>query len=243
MPKVSILMTTFNRNELLCMGLTSIIRQGYPDLEIIVLDDGFQDVPQTKEICQDFGAKHIHTALSKPDPLHWRIPGFALNIGAHQATGSVFIITCAEMWHLDNCIEQLVEPVIRNHSKLGIPSGRDDREGKYLVNLDSESVWDEINDLKTTLPFLMSMWGEHYHTIGGYDEDFLGQSFDDDDFVDRLQLLGCSFEMTAARCVHLFHSRACYDKRSIGRLNYNKKLYLERKGTMVRNKDKEWGKL
>ena len=241
MPRVSILMTTFNRNELLRVGLTSISRQNYPDAEILVLNDGTGDMDETLDICNDFGAKHIPTHMSKDSELHWRVPGFALNIGARLSSGEVLILTCAEMWHVNNCIEILASVVDSDHFKMAIPMGRDDREGKYLVNLDSEEVWDEVNPLKTTLPFLMAVWRDHYFAIGGYDEDFIGQSFDDDDFVDRMQQLGCTFQQTDARCVHLFHPRYCYDKRSMGRLQYNKQLYQDRKGVMVRNIDRDWG--
>jgi GT2 family glycosyltransferase len=146
------------------------------------------------------------------------------------------------MYHVDNCINEMIVSIIRDPMALAIPEGKDD-DGRFLRNLDNMEKYAECVPLRTELPFLMAVRRDHFIDIGGYDEDFTGQSYDDDDLVDRLQLHGCHYVKVAARCVHLYHPRYCHDKRTHGRLAHNKKLYEERKGTIVRNLDREWGRI
>ena len=87
----------------------------------------------------------------------------------------------------------------------------------------------------------MGMHRKELIAIGGYDEDFTGVGYDDADIMDRLKLNGCFIQRVDAMCVHLYHSRAIHKDRD--RQKYNKKLYRERRGTIVRNENIEWGKL
>jgi hypothetical protein len=79
--------------------------------------------------------------------------------------------------------------------------------------------------------------------MNGFDEDFLGTCFDDNDFIERLQLNGAVSTKVAGRVVHLFHQRPVHS-RGPNRVGWlaNKNLYESRKGILVRNLDKEWGK-
>ena len=43
MPKVSVIITTYNRSRFICGAVESVLRQGFKDLEIIVVDDGSTD--------------------------------------------------------------------------------------------------------------------------------------------------------------------------------------------------------
>jgi predicted glycosyltransferase involved in capsule biosynthesis len=86
------------------------------------------------------------------------------------------------------------------------------------------------------------MQRQTYIDIGGYDEDFTGQAFDDDDFVTRLQDHGCKYRRTKARCVHLYHTRSG-PGRSRKLHEYNRKLFNARRGIIVRNVGREWGVL
>lgn len=243
--KASVLVTTFCRNELLEFGLGSM--QVPDDVEIIVLDDGlFNDA---KIITEKYGFKYLHTGHNTQ--LNWRIPGFAINIGAKMAQGDVIIITCAEMYHINNCIDLLLEPFKSDTLCLTIPDGRQDHQSKYLDSLRKDNghvphIYETgCCHLKNELPFLLGVNRDIFLAINGYDEDFTGQAFDDNDIVDRLIGYGCYYQKTEAHVVHLHHHRA-FPGRSVDgntRWNYNRVLYENRKGTIVRNKNKEWGVL
>jgi hypothetical protein len=223
--RAEILITTYKRAELLRSGLASIKR--HPWLRITVLDEGFDQ--QTVNVCNGAMVNRIHTALSKPNRESWRVPGFALNIGARLSQADVIIISCAEMWHSVNACEILTQTVEQDPMALAITAGKDQQvDGTFIP-------------LNTKLPFLMALKREHYMEIGGYDEDFVGAAFDDNDIVDRLIEHGCHYTMTPAQCVHLYHARSTKDKRAAGRHARNKQLYLERKGVIHRNVGRPWG--
>jgi len=88
----------------------------------------------------------------------------------------------------------------------------------------------------------MAVRREHFEAIGGYDEDFTGQSFDDDDLVTRLEMYGCEYVNTNARCIHLYHDRQIPSKQQNSRLQHNTELFHARYGMVLRNVNKEWGK-
>ena len=242
--RASLLVTTFCRNELLDYGLGSM---NVPeDVEVIVLDDGLLN--DAKEITNKHGFTYLHTGHDTK--LNWRIPGYALNIGAKMARGDVIILTCAEMYHVNNCIDLLLDAAV-DPTCLVIPNGAQDHQSKYLDNLrkgaphDQSIFTNKCCRLKNELPFFLGVNRGIFLDIGGYDEDFTGQAFDDNDIVDRLLCYGCHYCHTDAQIVHLHHSRA-HPGRSIDgnrRWLENKALYEERKGDTIRNRDQEWGVL
>ena len=83
----------------------------------------------------------------------------------------------------------------------------------------------------------------HFYAIRGYDEDFTGIAFDDNDLVDRLVAYGCKYYQTTAQAIHLFHPRYVYQVGESPEWHYNRNLYLSRQGRLVRNENREWGRL
>ena len=233
----SLLITTFSRDNLLKLTLPTVQAD-----EVIVVNDGPPGV--TEGICKYYGAKYIWTGR---DGKQWRIPGFAINIAAKKATQDILIISCAEMLHLNNCCKLLADPH-KHGNILTLPEGKDDN-GDYLKALKigkvTKSLYQLLPPLQVKLPFLLGIKRSIFLNIGGYDEDFLGQAWDDNDLVDRLLLYGCKYYKTSAKCVHLWHSRQLpgRDRELTGRWQYNKDLYLKRKGIIHRNKNRNWGVL
>ncbi|KJS03922.1 MAG: glycosyl transferase family 2 [Peptococcaceae bacterium BRH_c4a] len=251
--KVSMVITTFQRTHLLRWGLYSLSLQTIPfDFETIVVNDGLQD--ETEEICSEFreklNLKYIFTGQRNlnGDPV-WRVPGFAMNIGVKQSSGDILVIGCAEMLHINDTIARLAMPILDNPKLLGIPVGKDDRDGAFLecINKHKETfdldMYNRCIDLNTRLPFLMALHRSQYFEIGGYDEDLVGIAYDDNDFVQRLLSNGCGYCQTDAATVHLYHPRAdgYYADGGPPEWEYNRNLYYSRIGKIVRNEDREWG--
>jgi glycosyltransferase involved in cell wall biosynthesis len=252
--RVSILIPTFNRDDLLELGVQSIGRQKLSNSEVLVLNDG-PDSPTTRKIAEDNGATYVHTGTRFNDAnnqpkIPWRVPGYAFNVGAKIATGEILVLTCPEIWHMEpDTVERLVEPVSRSMTNVGIPDGKDD-DGSFLKAIKSDKshadfgLYEKLKNLRTELPFLMAVSKISYMSMGGYDEDFTGRCYDDDDFIERLKSGDHEFVKTSAHCVHLYHPRQTIagtgDK---DRVEFNRKLFNERRGNVVRNFGREWGKL
>jgi len=243
---ISLLITTFKRDHLLKHTLPTIKKQKLKhDLEVIVINDGTHD--QTEQIAKEYGCKYIFTGHRNLDGEKWRVPGFAFNIGFKRSSGDIIILSCAEIYHIGNVLNKLIDPVLDDKLALGIPQGKDDNK-LFLNALESSGnnlieIYNKLGNLNVKLPFLFSMHRSHYEKIRGYDEDFIGMAFDDRDFVDRLLDLNCHYVQTDAQCVHLYHSRSSRPGRTRPLHEHNRQLYLSRKGIIVRNKGKEWGVL
>jgi len=235
--KATIFLTTYDRNDLLEHTLQSIKRQS-TDVDIVIINDYLPD--RSVGLAKEYGAKYFFTGERNLDTQQWRVPGYALNHAIKRTETDIIIISCAEIYHIDNCLAELLSPFQHNSKCLAIPHGIDDG-GKILGQVQrGEHIEFVGTPLNTKLPFLMAMRRQYFMEINGYDEDFTGQGYDDNDLVERLQGIGCHYIQTEARCVHLYHPRN-YVTRGLDRLQHNKRLYENRKGILIRNQEKEWG--
>ena len=62
LPKVSVVIPTYNRARYICRAINSVINQTFKDLEIIVIDDGSTD--NTKEVLAQYGNRIVYLAQS-----------------------------------------------------------------------------------------------------------------------------------------------------------------------------------
>ena len=211
--KITTLIPTFNRDDLLWLTLCSYKNQELIEqCEVIVLDEGATN--KTKELCSQFSfVKYLATGR---DGRYWRCPSFAYNIGAKRALGDVLLLTSPEILNLDPfCIKEAVLPVLANEMVGTYPIGKYDKDGifldRYKQGIHSSSLFDSLPDLNNhangqPLHFFQAVSKKLFLDIGGYDEDFIGLAYDDNDLTDRLFNAGSSFEKTKARVVHLWHS-------------------------------------
>jgi glycosyltransferase involved in cell wall biosynthesis len=81
-PKISIVTPTFRHGHYLEETIRSVLAQGYPNLEYVVIDGGSKD--ETIEILKKY-SNHIHYWVSEPDRGH----AHALNKGFAQTTGEI----------------------------------------------------------------------------------------------------------------------------------------------------------
>lgn len=252
MLEVSILITSFCRPHLLKWNLFSLSQQDIPfSFETIILNDGLPD--STADICEQFvhtlHIKYVFTGQrNNRDNLLYRVPGFALNIGAKISRGKTLIISCAEMFHINNTVEHMVTPVLTDPTLLATSIGMDDADGSFLNYLEKNhgcfnlhAYYHNYPRLNTNLPFLMAINRHEFFSIGGYDEDFTGFAYDDNDLIDRLLCNGCRLCLTQAQTIHLYHPRHDAGKEQTPEYQLNAKLYRERKGKIIRNKGRDWG--
>jgi len=257
---LSILITTFNRTDLLKYDLISLSEQGLKkyDYEIIILDEGIEseDIHNLINSFKDcLNIIYINTAATKKNQDDWRIPGYAFNIGAKKAKGEYILLMCAEMLSFNkNNIDVMISTLMSNDRALAIPSFAKDDDGSVLEKMKSGKTFSKdalikLNNLRIELPFYLGMKKSEYLDINGYDEDLTGIAYDDDDIVSRLIANGCKYMKYEGAVVHLWHERkwnCSFDKlpEEIKKLiNHNKNIYETRKGVIKRNVNKEWGAL
>ena len=248
--KSTVLITTYKRSHLLKWGLTSLASQPIPpQTEFVVLNDGVED--ETEEICSRFkdtlDVRYIFTGKNKKH--EWRVPGFAINYGVKQTDSDLLFIACAEMYHLNNTLEYMVQALTDKEKRLTIPKGWDDN-GKILKALEAKKpinrkMYESLIPLHNVhLPFFMGMNRKDFMDIGGYDEEFLGCGWDDNDIVERMKLVGNVHHRVNSTVIHLWHKRLNFNSPNVqARYKQNQRLFNKRRALPQRNVNKEWGKL
>jgi len=252
--ELSIIIPSFNRAALLKYGLKSLAKQKtLSEFEVIVLNDGVPD--DTEEVCDAYKEKldirYVFTGHRNiPDP-QWRIPGYAINIGARLARGKYMAIMCPEMYLLDDCLQDMMDTLRNRPKSLVITDGKDDQSEDFLNEVKEktsdvvlETMYDGMPKLNTEFPFFFGVNTEEFVGIGGYDEDFVGNCWDDQDIIMRLKQNGNTYVKLDKRIVHLYHSRLRYEKDKIKKLwDYNKDVYDRKFGQIHRNIDNDWGSI
>jgi glycosyltransferase involved in cell wall biosynthesis len=244
---LSIIIPTFNRNELLRIGLESISKQEIPcEYEIIILNEYVDD--ESRNVASKYNARYILTRPNETlNSISWRCPCIAINHGVKQAKGEYIIIACPEIWHAFPInIKNLLDPISKEDKVVAILKGYDDN-GKVLSSVKSNKPvnYTDLNTLQTEFPFFLAMRKSNFIAIGGYDEDFMkGFAFDDTNFVQRLKNYGCKYITVEGAIVHLFHPRLRYNLDHVKTLwTRNKLMYESRLSAIVANVGQDWGKL
>jgi hypothetical protein len=253
----TILIANYRRNRMLRLNLQSLLCQDLQGTQILILDDTPEGDDECKAIIQEFAEHYpldyLHTGANKTGDF-WRVPGFAFNIGARQTSGRFLFLCCAEIYHRNATFPAMLE-VLRSHetSIMAIPQGKSDSNGRITDLIEKHGSLDEKEFLAirarllVRYPFFMGMARSDFEEIGGYDEDYIGVGVEDKDLVERLMWRGCRYVNTTAQIVHLHHSRARsgegLDDGITDRLQYNRDLFQKKKGQIVRNQGRQWGKL
>ncbi len=252
MLKTSIILATFNRPELLRLGLESINRQkiDFP-LEIVVVNDGTND--DTERVCSMFkklNIKYIFSGSRNEKELISRPPSVANNIGIQQSSGDIIILSCPEIYHLNDTLEMIINPLQKYPDLLVIPNYMYfDDNGYFLSDIKNGSKGNLAGCMvrydSVEMPFLLGVRRNKLFEIGGYDEDFIGYAADDNDLINRLLMNNCEHFRVDAKIVHLYHGTRCDSQMHWDdpKWAYNYNLFTSRKNIMVRNVGKDWGKI
>jgi glycosyltransferase involved in cell wall biosynthesis len=237
MSQVSIVMTTYNRPTLLGFTLLSILHQKFQDYEIVVVDDGDDEL--TSKICNAYeldGYPIKCLKLDRPKSETYRNQARPLNVGLRRATGDIVILQNAECAHIDpETIAKLTTKVTETNAVFARvtalePNGA---QGILYCGVGNARPYFFCGAIKRA-------W---FEKLRGFDEDFIGYGYEDDDFASRLNKEGVTWEFTDVEVHHQWHPLA-------GRLDMDSRLYEQKMaalnaGTLgtVRNLDREWGML
>jgi GT2 family glycosyltransferase len=179
-----------------------------------------------------------------------RTPAIANNIGITHSTGDILVLTCPEIWYLNDALNKVIKPLLDTPNYITIPTYMYfDDDGAY-----TEQVWAKrtpklnltnVRYDSVEMPFLMGIWKKEIMDVGGYDEDFTGYALEDNDLLGRLMLNGCDYYKTDAKIVHLYHGARCPDEYlwNNPKWVHNKQLYDARRNIILRNVNRKWGQL
>ena len=237
----SIVITTYNRNPQLFQTLVSIRRQGF-DGEVIVVDNGDLSIghPSAQLVCEAHGVRRI--ALHRPPSTVFRNPAYPMNVGIRAATGEVVILQNAECLHVDpRAIAKLSSIVL-------VPASSSPRAvfaRVVALNPDgSETMVYCGPENPRPYFFCGAIFRKHLVDLRGFDEDYTGAGYDDDDLADRLGASGVQFVFSDVLVHHQWHAPAgVYADVDQMRELYQHKLAAMLRGELgiVRNVGRDWG--
>jgi len=114
MPKVSIVIPTYNRAHIISRAIRSILDQTYKDFEIIIVDDGSAD--NTFEVADSFQDKRIHYTKQTPN----QGEAAARNAGIRLAKGKYVAFQDSDDESLPDRIEEQVKILDSTDCSVGI---------------------------------------------------------------------------------------------------------------------------
>ena len=114
-PLVSIIVPVFNVKAFLSECLDSLINQSYPNIEIILVDDGSTD--GSGKICDDYGRIDSRVKI-----IHKENGGLsdARNAGIEIATGNYITFVDSDDLLLPNTIEYLINLILANNADISV---------------------------------------------------------------------------------------------------------------------------
>ncbi|BAI62004.1 putative glycosyltransferase [Methanocella paludicola SANAE] len=111
-PKVSVIVATYNRENVISDTIDSIFNQTFQDYEIIIVDDGSTD--NTNAILKKYGNKINYVNI-----YHSGSPSYARNTGIKLAKGKyIAILDSDDLWFPEKLEKQV--NFMENHSDVGV---------------------------------------------------------------------------------------------------------------------------
>ena len=142
LPKISIVTPSFNQGQYIEQTIRSVLDQGYPNLEYIIIDGGSTD--NTVEIIKKY-ADRISYWVSEPD----KGQSDALNKGLAKCTGDIFNWINSDDWLEPGALEKVAEAFSVNDADIICGYSRifKDTNGEEMMKHRSEL----FNDTEATL--------------------------------------------------------------------------------------------
>lgn len=186
-PLVSVIIPCYNREAYVADAINSLLRQTYPRIEIVAVDDGSTD--RTVEVIQSFGDK---VSLVRQKNLG---VSAARNTGIHNSTGEYIVFLDSDDWLSDDAIEvhMLAAKQWPEADVYGLDTAQPKADNKIVV---TGADWPSTPDqplglllLQPPLYFPSQMYRRRaLKRVGYLDESF--RSHEDSDCLIRVVLTG-----------------------------------------------------
>ena len=193
MPKVSVIIPTYNRAHLIKQSVQSVLEQSYQDFEIIIVDDGSTD--NTDQVIRDLG-KLVNIVYRYQEN---QGRSKARNTGLRIATGQYITFLDSDDTYLQNKLQVQVE-FLDSHPDIGMVYASSACEDEFGNSLGSQylafaqgQIYEQIafcSPVTIILPTVM-VRREIIEKVGFFDENL--NRFEDTDYwrrISRICLIG-----------------------------------------------------
>lgn len=255
LPKVSIVVVTYNNLELTKECLLSMEKyNNYDNCEIIIVDN-MSEQDNTREYLREYENSHQNVKVILND-----INGgfsYGNNIGIKEATGDFVILLNNDTYVTPNWIERLIvhfysdEQVgmvgprtnnIGNEAKVDVNYNNMDEMIAFTEELHKRNRGIQYNDIRVLAFFCVAIKREVIEKVGLLDETFGIGMFEDDDYCERAKAAG--YKLVCADDVFIHHHLgATFDKEpSEWKQNLfkkNKAIYESKHGKWIPHKHRK----
>ncbi len=245
-PKISVIIPTYNRGNLIQNTINSVLNQTFTDWELLVIDDGSTD--NTKEIVQEFIKKDSRVKYFYEE--NSGCPSGPRNLGVENAKGEyVAFLDSDDEWFPTKLEKQLDIFTNSKNPKLGVVACylyiKDNKTGKIVSKRDTYYMGNILNKLlmDTSLMFTSSCIMTKLSIlkeVGPFDSRF--KVSEDVDMWLRISELGYEFDYVPEYLLnYLVHGSNIYfgnknfdgEKEFIVYIEKHLKLYLEHDSTVL----------
>lgn len=212
---VSIVLPTFNREELLCQTLEDLIRLDWPKYEIIVVDQTPRHAPETQAYLDEIKDRILYLRRETPGVVA------AANHGARASKGEIVLFIDDDIRIPDS---QFIAMHIKNYDDPAVGGvagrvldARAPRAGAYDPR-SSDPVWGFFHtgwdhatpcEVMTAPGANMSFRRDVILRVGGFDEHLVGNAFRwENDFCLRVKKAGYRVIYDPGPTVHHFYGSA-----------------------------------
>lgn len=230
--KCSVVMTHYNRAKLLDRSLPSVIKQLDKDDEIVIVDDGSDNL-DVVDVVKKHRANFANIKLFRRKKEGYNNCAIPKNIALRHASNELIIVSEPEVMHYSDCIKQFKE-IHNKHDKVFVVAGKMFFVGKdFQPRIESGEV-NLINYIKTELgipirdgngwfderrniwymenqlaPFIGSFKRKHLMELNGWDERFdKFWGHDDTDLMTRLRIFSVeTLSDNNIVGIHQYHDR------------------------------------
>jgi alpha-1,3-rhamnosyltransferase len=182
-PLVTVVIPAYNHEACVARALHSVLAQSYPNIELIVVDDGSTD--RTWEVIQ-----HVHSTSGHPFQLYShsnRGVSATLNSAIRRSTGTFIAPLASDDWYVVDKIERQVNLFLALASTVGVvhsSSYNDFGDGHVVATHGQfrpavgaclrELLACEVGVVAPTCMFRRAV----YESVGGFDESMVAEDVD-----------------------------------------------------------------
>ena len=218
---ISIVMSYYNRIDLLRYTLNTFTHSQEKDFEVVIVDDFSSPEHNIDNINTEFPSLNIKVInMAKRGTKTWFNPCVPYNVGFRESSGDIIIIQNPECCHVGDVISY-VKNNITDSNYLTFHCWACNRNDVRTLHSGGEiSVGHEYNIRKTkwynhkdhhpvAYHFTSAITRKNLCELNGFDESFAhGHSYDDDEFKQRIVNKGLSIEFVAdPYVIHQWHPK------------------------------------
>jgi GT2 family glycosyltransferase len=243
---ISIVMSYYNRIDLLRYTLKTFTQSKEQDFEVIIVDDFSSPEHNIDNIGEEFLSLNIKVInMAARGPKTWFNPCVPYNVGFRESKGDIVILQNPECCHIGDVISYAKNNT-RNDNYLTFHCWACNKgdvrtlhaTGEILVgdahNTGKAKWYNHKEHSPTKYHFTSAITRKNLCELNGFDEAFaLGHSYDDDEFVQRIINKGLNIEFVEEPYViHQWHPKM-YDNPLAPPATVDNRELLKRLWTVV----------